>query len=275
MSTFDQLESSQRLSQPVELYTFAIGAEEFFYTSSEDLITVDGIDYEPEPGLQRTSVKQGRDSGKGSIQVRLPATNPFAVKWQLRAPGLPGSVTVVRVQRDESPSIGTTLALEFFGTVRNVGFPDEGLEAVIETASLEAARNRSVPRYGFSAQCNHFLYGPGCNVDPNLHKVSASVTAENGAEITVPGTSAFPTQFIAGYVKPQGVSDFRLIVDQVGDVLTLDLPFKQPVLSTMVDTFKGCDHVIDSDCLNVFGNVIEFGGWPFIPSRNIFSAGLL
>lgn len=276
MTTFDQLESSEQSSEPAELYIFAIGAETFEFTSSEDDITVSGTKYLSEPGLKRTATQQGKDARNTPITINLPASNPFAAKWKIRPPGLSGSVTVLRVQRSELPAIGTTSALEFKGIVRGVGYPKSGLEAIMEVSSIETAGNRPVPRYRFSIGCGHFLYGPGCKVDPDLHKVTAVVTTEAGNTITVPGVGAFADgTFTSGYVKPAGVSDFRLILAQVGDLLTLDLPFKEAVLSTSVDAFKGCDHIIDQDCDLIFDNVIEFGGHAFVPKRKIFEVGLL
>ncbi len=275
MTTFDLLESSQASSEPAELYRFQIGGEVFFFTSSDESFLVQGDTYVPEPGISRTVVAQGLDARNQAMRIKLPGDNAFAIKWQVRPPGLKGTVTVIRVQKQELPAIGTTFSLEYRGVVRSVDFPGDGKSAIMAITSVEASANRPLPRFSYMGMCNHFLYDSGCGVDPELHRVSGSVTDETGKTITVPGVSAFPDgTFDGGFVKPQAVSDFRSIRSQAGDVLTLRSPFKIPVLSTTVDCFKGCDHIIDSDCDLVFDNVIEFGGFAFTPLKNPFQTGL-
>jgi len=275
VATYDTLESSLELGRPVELYRFAIGSEEYLYTTSEDEIPIGLEIFTPESIRRNSTVAQGRDERQRELTITLPASNPFASQWKEVAPGLPGFVTIIRVQRDETPSIGTTQAVEFNGIVRGAEFPEDGQEIILGITSEEAATGRPIPRFSFSAVCNHFLYDPGCGVDPNAHKVTAAVSAESGSNITVPGVGAFADQtFRGGYVKPFGLTDFRLITSQVGDVLTLNRSFKNSILGLTVDAFKGCDFIIDSDCLNVFNNVIEFGGFPFVPTKNPFQSEL-
>ncbi len=272
MTSFDTLESGLEGSRPIEIYNFALGAEEFFYTSSEDEITVDSDVYAPE-AIRRNSIVQGRDERNRQLEIRLPSDNAFAEKWKTRPPGLPGSVSVIRLQRDEVPTF-TTRTLVFKGMVRAAQYPGDGLEAIIGVSSLEAVSQRPVPRFTFQSQCNHYLYDTGCGVDADLHKFTGTVSVVSGSTITVPGAGAFSTNFPAGYVKPTAQSDFRLIVAQSTDVFTLNIPFETSPLGQIIDCFKGCDHLIDGDCDTEFNNVIDFGGFPFVPTRNIFTTGI-
>lgn len=273
MSTFPQLEGSVEGSRPAELYRMVIGSEEFFYTSSEDELTVDGDVYVPVRGLRRSTVAQGRDDRNRQLEITLPADNAFADKWKVRPPGLAGSVSVIRVQRDEVPPFNTQ-TLVFKGIVRGVQFPEDGREARMGVSSIEATAQRPIPRFTYTSQCNHLLYDSKCGVNPDLHKFSGTVSVESGTQITVPGISLFSTKFTAGFVVPQSFTDFRTIRSQVGDVLTLKVPFATSVLNQTVDCFKGCDHLIAGDCDQEFDNVINFGGFPDVPAKNPFTAGL-
>ena len=45
------------------------------------------------------------------------------------------------------------------------------------------------------------------------------------------------------------------------------------VVGQDVDVFAGCDHTVDT-CDQKFDNVINYGGWPYVPSKNPFESGI-
>ena len=112
-------------------------------------------------------------------------------------------------------------------------------------------------------------------------KFTAPFVADKGDKVELTGQwhddDRWGWQFrsTGGFVKPIGVDDFRAVTAQSGDVLTLLLPFKQSVLSQTVDAFAGCNRIIDEDCLLVFNNPEEHGGWPFIPKKNPIGGNIL
>jgi len=71
-----------------------------------------------------------------------------------------------------------------------------------------------------------------------------------------------------------------LIVAQSGDDLQLLLPFPQSAVGREVILFAGCDHTPEV-CDDKFdtpedtdSNLINFGGFAFVPTRNPFQTGL-
>ena len=76
----------------------------------------------------------------------------------------------------------------------------------------------------------------------------------------------------AGFAS-YGVLDYRLILTQSGDDCTLSLPFYANVLGQTLDVFAGCAHIIGV-CDGKFGNRPNFGGCPYVPTKNIFRTGL-
>jgi uncharacterized phage protein (TIGR02218 family) len=272
MSTFDALESSVESSRPIELYAIVLGSQSYTYTSAEDTITVSGQDYVPE-AIARGRVEQGSDSSDRTVLVTLPSTNPFAAQFIENVPGEKATVTIYRYQRDESPSLATQVLL-FKGTVQSVRFPQDGSTAEIAVRSIETALNRNVPKFTFMGMCNHFLYDQNCGVNPSTFSHAGLVTAEAETQITVSGAAASGFDFTGGYARPIGANDFRLIIAQSGDDMTLILPFSDPIEGGNVQLFAGCDHLIDGDCALVFNNVANFGGFAFVPNRNVFQIGL-
>ncbi len=272
MTSFNTLETSVESSRPIELYVFTLGSSTYRYTSTEDALTVGADDYLPET-IARNQVEQGSDQSTRTLIVTVPAGNDFAQRFVNVVPGEQATVTVFRYQRDESPAFSTTVLL-FKGLVQSVRFPDDATTAEIAVRSIEAALNRNVPRFSYMGMCNHFLYDSACGVNPSSFNFIGTVTAVNGNVVTVSGAGASGFDFVGGYCHPTAVNDFRMVLSQSGDDLTLLLPFADSIVGGNLQIFAGCDHLVGGDCALVFDNVINFGGFPFVPNRNVFQTGL-
>ena len=275
MSSFETFEESVESSRPLEIYEIAIGGTTYRYTSAEDTLTVGGEDYTP-IAISRGNIEQDSEDRNRSLSLDLPANNPFAALYKEISPGSKATVSVIRLQRDEVPTFDTQVLI-FKGEVQSVTFPDDGTTAQLNLQGIESALNRNLPRFGFSGQCNHVLYDPGCGVDPASFDLIGTVSVVSGNVITLPGANAQADGYwTAGYATPVGSDDFRLILAHTGNDLTLLLPFATDVTGQQVQIFAGCDHVLTGDCATKFDNVLEFGGFAFVPTRgnNPFSDGI-
>jgi hypothetical protein len=274
MTSFATLEGSRESSLPLEIYEITLGADEYLYTSASSDLTVGAVTYAALP-IARSSIEQGSDSQARNLVLTLPGDNPFAARYRNVVPGQRATVNVWRLQRDEVPAFNTRI-LMFKGQVMSVRFPQDGYTAEIAVRSIEQALNRTVPRFTYMSMCNHIVYSPACGADPLLHDVIGTVSAVSGNTITLPGASAKPDGFYnGGYCRPvTGDDDFRMILRHVGDVLTLLLPFATDVNGVQVQAFAGCDHLIDGDCATLHDRVPEFGGFAFVPNKNVFQTGL-
>lgn len=274
MSSYDALESSVEGSRPIEVFAFAIGTTTYRYTSAEDDIVVGADTYTAET-ISRGAIAQGPDDRARILDVELPATNEFAEKYVDIVPGQRATGTIIRLQRDEVPTFNTQ-AVVYKGFVRSVRFPGNGRRAVIGIKSIEAAVSRPIPRFTFQALCNHVLYDGGCGVNSASYKMTGAVTAVSGNVITVAGASGQANgYYTGGFVTPTGLADFRMVLKHVGDELTLLLPFPIGLTGQSVDVFAGCDHKANGHCQTKFNNVIEHGGFAFIPTKNPFQTGLV
>ncbi len=277
--TFDSFESSVEGSQPIELYRFVLGSETFEYTSAEDQVTVGGLDYDPIP-IKRTRVGQGPEERSNQMQITVPGTNVFARRYIANVPGPRAELTISRVQRPDFP--GPEVVALFVGFVQSVAFTANAKVAKIAVLPITSAVSRPIPRFTYMGLCNHVLYDSGCKADDTdtAFRHTGTVTAINGNVITVSGATGFADDFFtAGFVEAGG-SDSRLILDHVGNDLTLLLPFPEDILNTTVVVLAGCDHTItvcDQKFFtpeDVASNVINYGGFAFVPTRDIFQNGL-
>jgi uncharacterized phage protein (TIGR02218 family) len=272
MSTFSALESSIASSRPLEVYEFVQGSTTYRYTSAASDVTVGSSTYTA-IAIARSRVEQGSDAENRTLIITVPVNEPFARQFVNVVPGERGTVRIYRYQRDESPAFNTRVLL-FEGIVQSVRFPQDGYVAEIAVRSAEAALNRNIPRFTYMGMCNHFLYDANCGVDPAGFNHVGTVTAVNGNVVTVTGAGSAGLDFVGGYCRPTGSNDFRMILATSGDDITLLLPFYTNPTGTNLQLFAGCDHLIDGDCALVFDNVINFGGFGFVPNRNPFQTGL-
>jgi len=272
MTSFNTLETSVESSRPIELYEFILGSVTYRYTSAEDIVTVGSADYTP-LAIGRNQVEQGSDQSTRTLVVTMPSDNPFAEQYISVVPGERATVNVFRYQRDESPSFATQVLL-FQGLVQSVRFPDDGTVAEVAVRSIEAALNRNIPRFSYMGMCNNFLYDENCGVDPSSFNYIGAVTLVDGNDVTVSGAGASGFDFVGGFARPSGANDFRMVLAQSGDVLTLLLPFADSIVGGNLQVFAGCDHLIEGDCALVFDNVAEFNGFAFVPNKNIFQVGI-
>lgn len=278
---FDTLESSVESSRPIELYTITLGAEQFFWTSSEDDITIGATVYEAIP-LQRGRIIQSPENRENIVDVTVGGTNLFAKKYIDVVPGNRAKMTIQRLQRADlgAPDIITL----YVGYVQSVQFSRDGYTAVIATLPIAAATSRSIPRYTYQGLCNNVLYDDACGVDDTdstWRLSNAEVLSTSGADITVQGADGEADGYwTGGYVEALGGQDSRLILAHTGTTLTLLQPFPADQTGAVVNLFAGCDHTI-STCDSKFfttedltSNVINYGGFHFVPTRDIFQLGI-
>lgn len=268
--SFDSLESSQQDSEPIELYKFTLGGELFLFSNTEDTITIASDTYEPTT-ISRSDLALGRDERRKVVTVTVPADNNLARRYIQTPPGKKASLSIFRLQRAD----GVETALIYKGAILSVRFPEDQDVANISLQSIEAASSREIPRMTYMGPCNHILYDAQCKVISTNFRHINNVTVASGNDITVTGAGSSGLNFTGGYVKPSGVTDFRLVIAQATDVLTLLLPFETNPVGSTVEVYAGCNHILTEDCSVVFSNEIEYGGFAFVPNRPLFGADLV
>ncbi len=278
MSTFDAKQTSTAESRPVELYTFEIGSTPFHYTTSEDAHTIGTTTWTPVAGLRRSRILDASTKTARALDISMPAGNALISALSGIPPDQTTAVTVFKFQRDQAtPSTN----LIYQGVVSTVTYGQNNRVATVKAVTEESAFSLSIPSIAYSAMCNNFLGDSNCGVDLTKHGFVGVVSAVNSLVITVPGASAATNEFglandyVNGFVRLQStLTDFRLIIDQNGDDLTLLLPFRNDVTGQDVFVTAGCNRVINGDCALVFNNVSRAIGFPFTPTKDIHRTGI-
>lgn len=273
--TYQSQETSVEAGQPVELYTFTLGTLPFYYTSSEDEIPV-GVNTFLPRAISRENTREDPSKRDQDFVVRLPTDDDVSRAFIGTLPGIRVSLKVQRFHRTDTPT--PEVVTIFDGFVNAARFEKQGKECVLISRSVIASNGRTIPRRTFQGPCNHVLYDPlTCKVDDTdaaFRAATRTVTSQVGNLLTVSGISPAYADgwFTGGYVEDIAGNDFRLILDHTGGVLTLLIPFSTP--PTLVNVFAGCAHDI-ATCSAKFDNVLNYGGFPFVPNNNPFQTGLV
>lgn len=267
--TFAAFEGSAAGGEPVELYRLLLGTEEFRWTSAEDDYVFGGDTFEAVE-ISRTRVLISAEQRQDLLTVNLPASEDFVRRYIDIVPGKRGTLTVQRVHRPDPDQEAFVL---FKGIVQSVAFTRDGTSASIAVRPLTTGLSQTIPRYTFQGLCNHFLYDARCKVLQSSFQFSGTPSAVVGSTVTIPGLSANGASWAVGGFVQLGTSDFRLVLAQTGDDVKLLMPFGENVVGMSVDVFAGCDHTL-ATCKAKFNNVINYGGFAFVPLKNPFETGI-
>ena len=270
--TFLANETSAEDGAPVELYELSVGFDTFNLTSAEDEF-VDGVTTYTPTEVKRTTITVGPEDRQDVLELSLPSDHEFVQRFISIPPGQEATLTIKRFHRFDGAT--PEILVWFKGIVRSVGFSDDGFRSTIAVTPLTGGLSRLVPRFLYSNVCNHVHYDSGCKVIQNNFRLQGTITVVDGFDITVPGASGFADDFFNSGFVSLGGSDFRLVLDHTGDVLRLLLPFPNAdLIGSAVDVFAGCDHSIVV-CKTKYNNVLNYGGFAFVPTKNPFETGIL
>jgi len=273
---FEPIETSTEDANVVELYTFSFGGQNERFTSFNREIVFDGFTWTPTQ-ITHSALQASVEDAINELKITVPQDNIIAAQYIANVPGRVGSV---QVERGHFNDPAEERVLVFDGFISQVTFDGE-IEAIMSCKPATNVFKRSGPRFTYQGICNHVLYDARCKIlrsgDPaGEFRFTGSVIGVSGNDITVSGVAANGADWAVGgfVVAPAGGDDdARLVLAQSGDVLSLLLPFSIPVISTDVDVFAGCDHSL-AICESKFANVINYGGFPYVPRKNPFSTRL-
>lgn len=269
--TFESLETSVESSQPIELYTITLGSTIWFYNSGELPVTVGGTTWEP-LAISRSPHQQSQEDQDQQVEIKLPAETPIC---RFFIASVPGSDVLVKIERLQALDVAEALMVLYEGVVQSVSFEGGGEIGVLSVVTAQSAFSKAVPRDVYSSVCNHVLFDSRCSLLESAFRVTKEVLAVSGNTLTIDGLSAQPDgYYTAGFIELTGsAQDFRVILAHIGDVVTVALPFGTSPLGELVRVYAGCDHSPDT-CQAKFDNLINFGGFPFVPTKNPFQTGL-
>jgi uncharacterized phage protein (TIGR02218 family) len=257
--------------KPVELYHIWTAYDHWYYTNSDLPVTYGVNTYVPAV-LSRGALE--KDSQLQATKVTISfaylqeavaeyiAENSVDLTW----------ISIMRVFRDQTP---VEAAVIFIGHIGDITF--KGQQGQVDCVGFEFFLSKPIPGYRYQPQCNWKVFDSRCQLVAASYTVEYSIVAvsDDGLafqiDSNVPWTEAV---YYGGQVwryyqtEPGGVYHIEKRMIAWANVNAFGLRFKFRTLN-VGDTIyisPGCDGTIGR-CI-WFNNIINFGGFPFIPLDN-------
>lgn len=280
VSTYSDLESSVHGGRPVELFRFVHGSTVWTYSSGPE-VEHGGETYAHFP-IGRDEMQQVKELSKSPLEVLIPRTSELSLLYLAGQPEHVVALTVFRmhVGASDSPIV------YWKGRVVSVDWPDPAT-AKLSCESVFTSMKRPGLRARYQRMCRHALYSEQCGVNKAAYAVAGTVTAIDSARtvVTIHEASGYANGYFNGGFLALADGTMRYIAAHSGSSITLGNP--APILADYVGAtgygknygrvYGGSDLVLypgcgrnRSTCQNKFGNILNFGGWPWIPLRNPF-----
>ena len=255
----------QTMNHAVELYDFFRGTEAYYYTDGLEKIDFGGGLHLPE-SIIRGRLERNEDPFKAALTIRFPRTNEFA---QTFIGSVFDQVVTVNLYRGDYET--GTYVLYYKGQVVGAEADQTSIELACQSIQSSLSRNGLTAKY--ERLCRHSLYNAGCGVSRAANEVDVQITTQTGTtEIIVTGINQ-PDGYFNGGVIVDKNNNARMVTNHVSDTLTLDRPISISPLG-QAKLYAGCAKDIQT-CNDKFNNVVNFGGFPFIPGKNPFEGTLV
>lgn len=263
--TYQAQETGAQTGAPVELYEFRHGPNFYRYTSADADVVHESKTFEART-LSRNAIEATQELARQALTISADRYLPILELFKFAPPSDVITVTVYRLHRGDGEAI-----VIWMGRILNVSW--SGLQAQIRCESVHTSIKRPGLRRMYQKQCPHVLYSDQCGVVAGSHVITRQVLGVSGLAVTLADMGAFTSgQFAGGYIEWQtqvGIFERRSIRDHTGAVLTVNFQTLNLAVGASVDVYPGCDHTL-ATCASKFSNSLNYGGMPYIPTKNPF-----
>jgi uncharacterized phage protein (TIGR02218 family) len=263
--TYDTSERGQQL-QPIEVYDFARGSQQWHFTSAEVPIVVASQTYLPRT-MRRSTIETTTEKARNNLSITCRRDFEIAELFRVSPPTDVISVTVRRCHQSEPDDV----AVLWKGRVLNCEWRDIEADLTCEPVSTSLARPGL--RRLYQRNCPHVLYSTACGVSKASYVLAAAIDSVSGLDLSVSEAASQSDGYYAGgfieWELQAGVIERRFIKNHVGAILSLSSQFVDIGPGVEVSIYPGCNHSTGI-CNTKFGNLLNYGGFPHIPQKNPF-----
>lgn len=258
---------------PREAFTFARGTDVWRYIAADAAITRESLTFSP-AAITRGPIERAQRGGRGEVEVTLPLALPVAEALLATSPIVQRMVcTIHRFHATD----GATPELVVIYTGEVSAYRVEGNAVTLTLRNVLAALDRPCLSVLFQRTCNNVLGDHRCGVSLADHTETVTVSAVDGAQVTVTAAGTLTAGDYAGGVLQWGDLRFDIERHEAGDtsdegVLTLHPAPDASIASESVDIVPGCDKT-RATCADRFGNLDRFLGFDRMPVTNPFQHG--
>lgn len=267
----------------MEYYIFTVGnVEDAVQSDKEELYTYTSYeedlekDFGGEYGGLRTfkSVSISRDEiekkfGADQFKVTMPLDlqpSNFFKRFN------PKNIVTLTVFFESDIHINNYKIL-FKGFVDNVDFDVKNNTITYKLSRFQELLEKTIPTRTYSASCPFGLYSVDCSLNKddfkNILNVSNILIDTTRKIITTDDLLSFDDKiFSSGFIQINDGEEIILATKHSSNTLYLLYPLQTDLVDiTEFRIFYGCNKNTDN-CQNRFNNIDNYGGFPFVPSKN-------
>lgn len=265
---FNFFESSRSRSKPYHLYLVRYGAgpsEYYAFTDNEVDVTLSGVQYLSRQ-ISHGDISTNGSMDRAAVDVTAPKTNELFELFRVYPPSYRVRLTIMRGHHGDPDGEVKTI-----WSGRIISMTVRGPECTFTCEPISTTMKRLGLRRNWQYGCPHSLYGPQCKANKNAVKRTPVITSVGAGWVGLPvgWNGSVPIEkYIGGIVEiPMTTSVSRTILRVEADRVLLAGSLTGMSVGVTVAVYPGCSHSMD-DCKNVHGNLLNFGGMPWIPLDN-------
>jgi hypothetical protein len=266
--SFQGYDQDQELGAPVDLFQFVMSPTlSYFYCSADADLTIGGVVYKAVP-VQRQTIKTSGKFEKTNLEIRVPVTTDLA---GIFLPYPPPNVVRVIVRQVHLTDPDLQALAVWAGRV--ISSARANHEAVLTCDSTVLSFKRPGLNRFYQHGCGLLLYGSLCRADKGSHQVTFKpVSITDDALLIFPANWWLPwthANFRGGTIEWTSSlgTETRTIIASEEAYIKVGGPLRDVTTDTELTLALGCAHDMD-DCRNVFNNILNYGGQPWIPFKN-------
>lgn len=274
--SFPEYEESIFHGEPIDLFLFTYGTgvtEYCAYVDCEVPVVHEGKTYVPFP-VQRDAINASGSLDKSGLSLKIDGTSDVAELFRVYPPSQTVSLVIKQGHYGDPDA---DFRVIWTGKVMSCGWDDNIATLTCEPVSTSMLRTGLRRHYQYG--CPHALYmgteQGGCRADKAAATQITTVAGVTGSLLSLPsgwnGTRD-KQKFLNGLVEwtnPAGSVVRRAIlkVNSATNVVTMGGPIPQMPSGATVAVVLGCNHQM-TDCADLHNNINDFGGQPWIPTKN-------
>lgn len=242
------------------------------FCDGEKPITRAGITYQPWP-IKHSAISTSGSLDKSDLKITLALGTDLDDLFIAFPPSQVLNVTIFEGHMGSEPT-RSNFPAKWIG--RMVGATYETNELTADCAPVSSMLRRPGLRRAYQVGCPHVLYGEQCRAIKRAATYTRAVAAIGPNRVTLDDdiTLGVNQQIAGGIIEwtdPEtGRSEVRTIARKNGLILVIRGTLRGLAPGVSVKISRGCNHRM-SGC-NAFGNILNYGGQPFIPRDNPLSS---
>lgn len=269
MSDFTDLEYSVDSGEPFELYEFTRGTWSLYLTTRKTEFYVHDLQIFEPSSIIRGGITHGEDMAQGALELKLPRGSELVEDFFAYPPEITTSVTVKKLHRGLTYEDAVVI---WKGRIAAVDTQND--EVTITCESIYASMRRVGLRLRCELICQHSLYSEQCGADQPAVRFDDTISGvTNPTTLVMSATSGYADGWFTGGVL-EWINDSRFITYHSGNTLILSRPLSGLAAGILVALYPGCSLTV-SDCKTKFDNLVNYLGFPWMPTRNPFAGPLV